>query len=102
MYLKSIGVNAPDCLLLLSVPVQREYKVYNIINDEELYALLNQIDTSSPIGKRDMAIFQLIITTGMRSTDVVNMKLTDIDWSRGEIHIIQKKTGNPLTLPLLQ
>ena len=82
--------------------VQREYKVYNIINDEELYALLNQIDTSSPIGKRDMAIFQLIITTGMRSTDVVNMKLTDIDWSRGEIHIIQKKTGNPLTLPLLQ
>lgn len=102
IYLKSIGISTPDCIALLSVPVQREYKVYSIISDEELYALLNQIDTSSPIGKRDMAIFQLAITTGMRATDIVNMKLTDIDWIHGEVHVIQKKTGNPITLPLVQ
>jgi len=32
----------------------------------------------------------------------VNLKLSDIDWLRGELHLVQKKTANPVVLPLMQ
>ena len=38
--------------------------------------------------------------TGLRACDVVNLKREDIDWRAGEIHIVQQKTGKPLSLPL--
>ena len=38
---------------------------------------------------------------GLRGCDIIHLKLTDIDWRAGEIRLIQKKTGNPLVLPLL-
>lgn len=39
---------------------------------------------------------------GLRACDVVALKLMDIDWLRGEIHIVQSKTSNPVILPLTQ
>ena len=41
-------------------------------------------------------------TTGLRAADIARLKLTDIDWTRGEIHVSQSKTGGMLYLPLLQ
>lgn len=39
---------------------------------------------------------------GLRACDVIALKLMDIDWLRGEIHIVQSKTSNPVILPLTQ
>lgn len=39
---------------------------------------------------------------GLRACDIVALKLTDIDWLRGEIRIVQSKTTNPVILPLTQ
>jgi len=61
---------------------------------------LNQIDTSTGRGKRDYAIIYLASHTGLRSVDIINLKLTDIDWNKDEIRIVQKKTGRSLVLPL--
>ena len=36
----------------------------------------------------------------MRQSDIAELKLSDIDWTVGEIRIVQKKTGQVLTLPL--
>ena len=49
---------------------------------------------------RDRAIGKLLYYTGMRASDIAGMKLTDIDWDRDEIHLVQKKTSSPLILPL--
>ena len=64
-------------------------------------AIMEQIDTSTNTGKRDKAIISLGATTGLRAIDIVKLKLTDIDWLRGEIHVIQSKTEGVLYLPLL-
>lgn len=53
------------------------------------------------MGKRDYAIILLSARNGLRGSDIINLKLTDIDWRGGEIRLIRKKTGNPLVLPLL-
>lgn len=53
------------------------------------------------MGKRDYAIILLGATAGLRAVDIVNMKLRDILWRSGEIHVIQQKTGETLSLPLM-
>jgi integrase len=40
------------------------------------------------------------VVLGLRACDVKALRLTDIDWRRGEICIVQHKTGKPLALPL--
>src|SRR5439155_20397423 len=54
-----------------------------------------------PDGLRDYAIFLLIKTYGLRSGEVVRLRLQDIDWRRDQIHIKQSKTHADLWLPLV-
>ena len=44
----------------------------------------------------------MLFRSGLRACDAVALKLTDIDWLRGEIRIVQSKTSNPVILPLTQ
>jgi site-specific recombinase XerD len=75
-------------------------KVYQGFNDGEIRKLLAAVDHSTLIGKRDYAIMTLAAQTGLRAIDVVNLKRSDIDWRKREIHISQSKTGEPLCLTL--
>ncbi len=67
---------------------------------EEIKKILAAVDRSTNLGKRNYAMLLLAAYTGLRSIDVLNLKLGDIDWARGEISIIQRKTYRHLTLPL--
>ena len=101
IYLKENGYAAPDCVELFSHKVQRENHVQGYVTDEELEKILGVIDTESERGKRDYAIILLAATTGLRACDIIRLKLTDVDWRRGEIAIVQDKTGNKVCLPIL-
>lgn len=68
--------------------------------DDEIERLLGMPDIETPVGKRDYAIMLLAAQTGLRACDVVNLKREHIDWRVKEIHIVQKKTGKPLSLSL--
>ncbi len=101
IYLKENGYAAPDCAELFSHKVQREKRIQGYVTDEELEKILRVIDTESERGKRDYAIILLAATTGLRACDMIRLKLTDVDWRRGEITVVQDKTGNKVYLPLL-
>ena len=51
-------------------------------------------------GKRDFAILLLAVSTGLRAGDIASLTLTDIDWKKKELHIVQGKTHTILTLPV--
>jgi len=40
------------------------------------------------------------VVLGFRACDVVNLRLTNIDWVNGEIKILQAKTSETVVLPL--
>ncbi len=63
-------------------------------------AFMRSIDRALPTGRRDYAIFLLIVTYGLRSSDIASLKLDDIDWRSGLLRVSQRKTGTPLLLPL--
>ena len=52
------------------------------------------------ISYKEKAIFLLGFTLGIRASDIVNLKLKDINWEKDTISFIQQKTGNAVNLPL--
>ena len=78
-----------------------ETKISMVFTEEEVKTLLNSIDRESITGKRDYAILIMAALLGLRSVDIANLKLTDINWEAKLISITQEKTTNNLTLPLL-
>ena len=67
---------------------------------ETVRTLLQSVDTATPMGLRDYAMFLLIATYGLRASEVVAISLDDIHWRQGLLRIHQRKTSSPLELPL--
>lgn len=99
-HLAGAGLSANDYEHLLSFPVVRSSRIFPAASPSDVAAILNRVDRRLPIGKRDYAIILLGAVTGLRAIDITRLKLSDIDWRRGEIKLVQEKTGNALALPL--
>lgn len=89
--------------LTVAVPSSgsRKVSIVPTLTAEEEAQLLQSIDRSACLGKRNYAMVLLAIRTGLRTVDIINLKLTDIDWHSNTINIIQQKNRKPLRLPLL-
>jgi integrase/recombinase XerD len=69
---------------------------------ETVRSFLRAIDRSTVRGRRDYAMFLLIVTYGLRTCEVVASRLEHIDWRSGLIRIPRTKVGGPLVLPLTE
>lgn len=69
---------------------------------DEITRLLNVIDRRTKKGKEDYLIVSLICYLGLRISDVVHLKISDIDFNENTIKIIQNKTDEILYLPLIE
>jgi integrase/recombinase XerD len=67
----------------------------------EIRRLLAVIDRRSAVGKRDYAMILLTARLGLRISDLRQLELGDLDWRAKTLTIVQRKTGRPLSLPLL-
>ena len=82
----------------------RQYRLAGIpdlLTDDEVAALLQAVDRSTALGKRDYAILLLGARYGMRPSDIRQLTLDHIDWRIRQIALPQAKTGRLLALPLL-
>lgn len=82
-----------------SIHAYRAKRIIPTLTDEEQYRLKNTIE-SGKVTYRDAAIVLLGLATGIRSCDLINLKLSDIDWINETLSFRQRKTGNPVCLPL--
>lgn len=80
--------------------VYRQEKLPRALPWTTVQAFLQSIDRSTAIGKRDYAMFSLMVTYGLRACDIVTLKIEDIKWRAQYIQIHQTKTATPLSLPL--
>lgn len=65
-----------------------------------LKRLLKAVDRSSPMGKRDYAMFLLACRLGLRPGDIRSLTLDSLDWDAAVLEITQSKTSRSLRLPL--
>lgn len=68
--------------------------------DEELGALIDSIPTSDSAGMRDRAICLLLVTYGMRGSDICALTLGDLDFDAQTIAYESPKTGAKVKLPM--
>ena len=69
------------------------------IAPDQVHRLLNHIDRSTAVGRRDYAILLLLARLGLRSREVAFLELEDIDWKGGCLSV-HGKSGRRTQLPL--
>lgn len=79
----------------------KRVKIPSFYAPDEVLQVEQSISRSSNIGKRNYAMVLLCSRVGLRVSDVANLKLNNVDWENNNINLLQYKTGNPLTVPLL-
>lgn len=99
-FLRSQGhQNIPSELMPFSLPPSGR-KVLPALQEEELESIISSIDRSTVGGKRNYAMLMLATCTGLRSIDIANLRLLDINWADLTIYLVQHKTSAGLALPL--
>lgn len=94
-----------DQNLSFSVPhikYSKNNSIPSVYSQEEIIRLLKSVDRKNPIGKRDYAILLMAAKLGLRTSEVKDLKLKDLNWETSQIKIIQAKTGQMLNIPILE
>jgi len=99
-YLFKSGTLAHDFSVFVP-SVRRRKPIPSVYTKDETSRILSSIDTTQHAGKRDYAIVLLALRLGIRSGDIVNLKMQDIDFLSNVIAFIQGKTRVPQRLELL-
>ena len=68
-------------------------KIPEILTSNEVLTLLNQPDVSDYKGCRDRAMLELLYATGIKVTQLVELKIFDINLQIGVLHIHSDKKG---------
>ena len=84
-------------------PIMYAYEaIPSALTEDQIASVLkNTRKDRSPLGLRDYAILVLLSTYGMRSGEIKRLRIEDIDWRAGTLHIRHSKTGVQSTLPLV-
>jgi integrase/recombinase XerD len=77
-------------------------KLPDVLAVDEVSQLLNTPDTNKPVGARDAAMLELLYAAGLRVSELVNLKLQDINLEAGFVRVFGKGAKErvvPIGLP---
>ena len=80
----------------------KQDRIPSVWSANDIEQLLSVIDRGNPKGKRDYALIFLVTQLGLRTSDVLNLKLENINWSESRIEFVQQKTGISVNLPIVE
>lgn len=75
-------------LTLVSAP-RRRRRLPKFLTPDEVRAVLQAPDVSTPLGLRDRAVLEMLYATGMRVGELVALRLSDLTWD-GELRVTGK------------
>lgn len=88
-FLKNEEIISTNPMILIENP-KLEKKLPKFLYYEDMEKVLNIPDLSSDIGIRDALILELLYVTGIRVSELINIKLNDVDYSNNKIKITGK------------
>lgn len=65
-------------------------KLPDVLSVKDVKDLLMSPDTSKPKGKRDAAMLELLYATGLRVSELVNLKIQDVNLEAGFVRVLGK------------
>lgn len=70
------------------------------LSDDQIDKFFSAFDRLTPTGRRDYSICLCLSELGLRAGEVAGLRLDDIDWRAGTLHIASTKTHRHRLLPL--
>ena len=75
-------------------------KLPTYLKQDKIEEFLKNIPRERKVDIRNYAIILIAARLGLRISDILNIKLKDIDWKNNKINIVQPKTNHLNILPL--
>jgi integrase/recombinase XerD len=95
-YLLQKGIISSEPTTMLKSPSVTK-KAPNVLTVEEIENLLNQPSTETTKGIRDKAMLELMYATGMRVTELIELKVSDINFQLG--YVVCKDANKERIIP---
>jgi site-specific recombinase XerD len=71
----------------------RPKRLPTVLTEEERTALLGAPNPNQRIGLRNLCLLRLMLNGGLRSAEVLKLKVRDLDWQTGKVMVVKGK-GN--------
>lgn len=90
-----------DIAALLKVPrIFHRTKPPCFLRTDEIQQLFDSMSLSTPADLRTNAMIHIAYTMGLRPQEICRLTLDDIEFSKAEMRIKDRKAGSPITLPI--
>ncbi|MHB1552075.1 MAG: site-specific integrase [Vulcanimicrobiaceae bacterium] len=89
--------------LVAAIPSAAQWRLASlpeVLTDAELDELLQSFNQSFPSHRRAYAMVRCLVDLGLRCSEVVKLRLEDIDWGDGTITLVGTKSRRADVLPL--
>jgi tyrosine recombinase XerC len=74
---------------LLVVP-KKDRTLPKTVNSSDIERMMDSVDTESPAGRQDKALLELFYSTGIRLSELINLNISQIDFSNNQINVTGK------------
>jgi integrase/recombinase XerD len=87
-FFRYVSLNEPAwallCQRILAIPSKRwERTIVGFLEEDEIEALLEAPDTSTWFGRRDQALLLVAVQTGLRVSELVDLRVDDVTLGKG-------------------
>ncbi len=82
------------------IPVWKRVRNPKTLCVDQLTKVLDIFDRSTANGQRDHAMAVCMADLGLRASEVAGLRLDDIDWDQGTVHLVAPKGHRDRILPL--
>ncbi|WP_274355652.1 site-specific tyrosine recombinase XerD [Ligilactobacillus salivarius] len=88
-YLAQEKIIEKDPMLLIDTPKKKQH-LPQVLTKEEVEKLLHSPNTGQVLGLRDRAMLELMYATGLRISEIINLKLEDLHLTIGTLQTLGK------------
>jgi len=100
-YLVVAGIQEADLSALVTRPrMFRCERDPRHLKSHEVERVVNSQDVGTTTGIRNKAILALLAVYGLRSSEIIDLRLDDVQWRRRVLYVHRRKCDDALELPL--
>lgn len=100
-YLASERIIATNIPISITSSKCSKVRPVKILTGEQMHSIEEYIhNAKSPMEIRNSLIVGMGLYLGLRGCDIVNAKISDIDWNKQELSVTQQKTKRHIKLPM--
>jgi len=91
-----------DPSTIITFPKEEQRLTRNILSEDEVFDLLKKLKPIDPVSIRNRAIVELFYSCGMRTSELCNIKLQDVNLKEQTITIVKGKGNKSRVVPIGQ